>query len=326
MNRILLSLLAALGCFAPGAPAQDPSTSSGRVYPAKTIHIVVAYAPGGAVDLTVRLMQPRLSEALEAPVVVDNRPGAAGLIGAEFVSRAAPDGATLLYTVGADLAIRGLKPGAFDSTRDLTPIASAVASVSCLAARASLPVNSVRELIDHAKRNPGKLTYGSSGIGSTQHLTGERMKQYGADMVHVPFKGVAPAMTALVAGEIDLSVTNLATAMPQLRQGRIKVLAVTQAARFEGARDIAAIDESLPGFDMPVAWYGFFGPPKLPSAIVAKLAAAIEKSLGGPELKERIAEASMSVVFTGPGRFPAFIRETADAYGKVIKAAGIQLD
>ena len=191
MNSVFRPLLAVLACAAlsPCSPAQE--------LPAKAVHVVVAYAPGGAVDLTARLMQPRLSEALGAAVVVDNKPGAAGLIGAEFVSRAVPDGATLLYTVGADLAIRSLKPGAFDSTRDLIPIASAVASVSCIAARASLPVNSVRELIDYAKRNPGKLTYGSSGIGSTQHLTGERMKQYGADMVHVPFKGVAPAMTEI---------------------------------------------------------------------------------------------------------------------------------
>jgi len=320
MNPVPCSLLAALACagLAPRVPAQE--------VPAKPVRVVVAYAPGGAVDLTARLMQPLLSEALGAPVVVDNRPGAAGFIGAEFVSRAAPDGTTLLYTVGADLAIRGLKPGAFDSTRDLTPIASAVASVSCVAARASLPVDSIGELIDYAKRNPGKLSYGTAGIGSTQHLTGERLKQYGADMVHVPFKGVAPAMTALVAGEIDLSVTNLATALPQLRQGKIKVLAVTQARRFEGAREIPAIEEALPGFDVPIAWYGYFGPPGLPRAVVARLAAAIGKSLGAPELKEKITEAAMSVAFTGPEQFPGFIRETADAYGKVIKAAGIRLE
>jgi tripartite-type tricarboxylate transporter receptor subunit TctC len=320
MNPVSCPLLAVLACAAlvPCAPAQE--------VPAKPLRIVVAYAPGGAVDLTARLMQPRLSEALGAPVVVDNRPGAAGFIGAEFVSRAAPDGTTLLYTVGADLAIRGLKPGAFDSTRDLTPIASAVASVSCVAARASLPVNSIGELIDYAKRNPGKLSYGTSGIGSTQHLTGERLTQYGADMVHVPFKGVAPAMTALVAGEIEVSITNLATALPQLRQGKIKVLAVTQARRFEGAREIPAIEETLPGFDVPIAWYGFFGPPNLPRTVVTRLAAAIGKSLDGPELKDKITEAAMSVAFTGPEQFPALIRDTANAYGKVIKAAGVQLD
>ena len=292
----------------------------------KPIRVVVAYAPGGAVDLTARLLQQRMSEALGQPVVVDNKAGAAGLVGAEFVSRAAPDGYSLLYTVGADLAIRQLKPGAFDSTRDLTPISSAVASVTCVAARAALPAGSIAELIEYAKRNPDKLSYGTAGIGSTQHLAGERLKQYGAHILHVPFKGVAPAMTALVAGEIDLAVTNLATALPQLRQGKIKVLAVPQARRFEGAPDIAAIDETLPGFDMPVAWYGFFGPPNLPRPIVAKLAAAIAKSLEAPELKEKITEAAMSVAVIGPDRFPAFIRDTASAYGKVIKAAGIQLD
>ncbi len=319
MNSVLRPLLAALACAAaPGLSAQEA--------PAKPVRIVVAYAPGGAVDLTARLMQPLLSEALAKPVVVDNRPGAAGSIGAEFVSRALPDGTTLLYTVGADLAIRGLKPGALDPIRDLTPVASAVASVSCVAARASLPVDSIGELIDYAKRNPGKLSYGTAGIGSTQHLTGERLRQYGADMVHVPFKGVAPAMTALVAGEIDVSVTNLATALPQLRQGKIRVLAVTQARRFEGAREIPAIEETLPGFDVPVAWYGFFGPPNLPRAVVARLAAAIGKSLEAPELKGRITEAAMSVVFTGPERFPGLIRETADAYGKVIRAADVQLE
>jgi len=320
MNRISLPLLTALACagFAPHAPAQE--------YPAKPIRLVVPFPPGGAIDLTARLFQPRLTAALGQPLIVDNRPGAAGAIGAESVSRAAPDGYTLLYTVGADLAIRHGKPGALDLTRDLTPIAAAVASVSCVAARADLPVNSMGELIDYARHNPGKLTYGSSGIGSTQHLTGERLRQHGIDIVHVPFKGVAPALTALVAGQIDLVVTNLATAMPQLRQGKVKVLAVTQPIRFEGARDIPAVNEALPGFDMPIAWYGFFGPPKLPAAIVARLNAEIVKTLQAPELQGRIADASMSAIFTTPGQFVALIRDTAEAYGKVVKAAGVQLE
>ena len=320
MNPIRLPLLTALVCagFVPHASAQE--------YPNKPVRVVVAYAPGGAVDLTARLMQQRMSAALGQPVVVDNKPGAAGFVGAESVSRAAPDGYTLLYTVGADLAIRQGKPGSFDSTRDLTPIASAVASVTCVAARVGLPASSIGELIDYAKRNPGKLSYGTAGIGSTQHLAGERLNQYGAVMVHVPFKGVAPAMAALVAGEIDVSITNLATALPHLRQGRIKVLAVTQTQRFEGARDIPAIGETLPGFGLPVAWYGFFGPPGLPRPVVAKVAAAIARSLEAPEVKERLAEAAMSVAHTGPESFPALIRDTANAYGNLIQAAGIQLE
>lgn len=319
-SRHSLLCLAAWACASVpgGAPAQD--------YPYRAIHVVVPYAPGGAVDLTARLMQKGMSETLGQPLVIENKPGAAGHLGAEVVSRAAPDGYTLLYTVGAELAMRQSRPGAIDPARDLTPIASALASVSCIAVRARLPAASIGELIEYAKRNSGKLTYGTAGIASTQHLTGERMKQYGVEMVHVPFKGVAPAMTALVSGEIDVSVTNLATALPQVRQGKIRVLAVTQSKRFEGARDIPAIDEALPGFGMPVAWYGFFGPRNLPRPIVAKLAAAIGKSLEAPEMKAKITESAMSVVFTGPEQFPAFIRETADAYGKVIKAGGLQLD
>jgi tripartite-type tricarboxylate transporter receptor subunit TctC len=318
-NLRAAALAAAFACVvALPVRAQD--------YPAKPIHLVVPFPPGGAIDLTARLQQPLLSAALGQPVVVDNRPGAAGAIGAGFVSRAAPDGHTLLYTVGADLAIRHGQPGALDLTRDLTPIAAAVASVSCVAARAGLPVGSIAELMDYAKRNPGKLTYGSSGIGSTQHLTGERLRQSGMDMVHVPFKGVAPAMTALVAGQIDLVVTNLATAVPQLRQGKLRVLAVTQPNRFEGARDIPAINESLAGFDMPVAWYGFFGPPRLPAAVVSRLNAVIQKALQVPELKEKITGASMSVMSTSPEQFMDLIRDTVEAYGRVVRSTGVRLD
>jgi len=319
MNRTrrVLLVLSVLGA-APGVCAQDA--------PTRTVHIVVPYAPGGAVDLTARLMQQRLAEVLGQPVVVDNKPGAAGRLGAEQVSRAPPDGTTLLYTVGAELAMRQSRPGAIDPVRDLTPIASTVASVSCIVVRASLPFDSLAALIDYAKRNPGKLTYGTAGIASTFHLAGERIKQYGVDMVHVPFKGAGPSVAALVSGEIDVALTNLATALPQVRQGKIRLLAVTQRRRFEGAPEVPAIDEALPGFDMPVAWYAFFGPPGLPRPIVAKLAAAVGKLLETPELKSRIDEGAMSVVFTGPERLPDFIRDTAAAYAKVLQATGVQLD
>jgi tripartite-type tricarboxylate transporter receptor subunit TctC len=316
LQRALL-VLAAFG-IGSGVCAQD--------YPSRAVHVIVPYAPGGAVDLTARLMQQGLSEALGQPVVVDNKPGAAGRVGAEQVSRATPDGHTLLYTVGAELAMRQSRPGATDPSRDLTPIASTAASVSCVVVRAGLPVDSLATLVDYAKRNPGKLTYGTAGVASTFHLTGERMKQYGVDMVHVPFKGAGPSVTALVAGEIDVSLTNLATALPQLRQGKIRLLAVTQRRRFEGAPDVPAIDEVLPGFDMPVAWYAFFGPPGLPRRAVTKLAAAIGKLLETPELKGRINEGAMSVVFTGPERLPDLIRDTAAAYGKIIEVGGVKLE
>ena len=313
-----LLALAILPGLAAGALAQE--------YPSRAVRIVVPYAPGGAVDLTARLMQPRLSEELGQPVVVENKPGAAGQVAAEQVSRAPPDGHALLYTVGAELAMRQSRPGAVDPSRDLTPIASTFASVSCVVVRADLPVDSLRALVDYAKRNPGKLSYGTAGVASTFHLAGERMKQYGVEMVHVPFKGAGPSVTALVAGEIDLSLTNLATALPPMRQEKVRLLAVIQARRFPGAPEVPAIDEAMPGFDMPVAWYAFFGPAGLPRNVVAKVAAAIEKTLDAPELKRRIDEGAMSIVFTGPERMPDLIRDTAHAYGRIVKETGVQLE
>ena len=152
------------------------------------------------------------------------------------------------------------------------------------------------------------------------------MREYGVDMVHVPFKGVAPAMTALVAGEIDVSITNLATALPQVRQGKIRVLAVTQPKRFEGAPEIPAIDEALPGFGMPVAWYGFFGPPRLPRPVAERIAGAIEAVLRDPKVRAGVADGAMTLVYVGPERLPDLIRETAAAYAKIVKASGVRLD
>jgi tripartite-type tricarboxylate transporter receptor subunit TctC len=320
MHRASLCWITALLCVSVSVSARA------QEYPSKPMHLIVPYAPGGAVDLTARLMQPHLSAALGQPVVVDNRPGAAGRIGAELVSRAVPDGYTVMYTVGPDLAIRASQPGALDPARDLTPIASALASVSVIAARADLPLDSAAALIEYARRNPGKLTYGSAGVASTQHLTGERLKQQGIVLTHVPFKGVAPAMTALAAGEIDLAITNLATAAPQARQGRIKVLALTQARRFEGAPDVPAMNEALPGFDMPTSWYGFFGPPGLSRAIVAKWSVAIEAALAVPELRQQITTGAMTVVFASGRPFEALIRDTASAYGKLVETAGVPVD
>lgn len=313
-------------CLAGFALAAVSPAGLPQAYPAKPVHIVVPYAPGGAIDLTARLYLQRLSSALGQPVLVDNRPGAAGKLGAEVVSRTDPDGYTILYTVGGELTIWQSKPGTPDAVRNLTPIASAVTSVGCIAARADLPIQSVGELIEYVKRNPGKLTYGSSGIGSFQHLMGERLKQQGINLLHVPFKGVAPAMTALVAGQIDLAITNLATGLPQSRQGKVKILALTQSSRFEGTPNIPAMNEAMPGFEMPVPWYGFFGPPNLPRPIVSRLNAEIAKSLEAPEVKNRLTELSMMAIITNPEQFSTLVRDTGGIFQKIIKEANIQLE
>ncbi len=302
-----------------------PGILLAQPYPSKPVHLVTPFPPGGAVDLTARLMQQRLSASLGQPVVVDNRAGAGGRIGATFVSKASPDGYTMLLTVGSDLAMKQGMPGALNLLTDLTPIATAVASVSAIAVRNDLGVNNFRELMDLAKRNPGKLSYGSAGIASTHHLTGERLKQLGADMIHIPYKGLGPALSALVSGEVDLNITNVATVLPQARAGKVKIIAVIQPSRFDGLPDMPTVREALPGFDVPVAWYAFFGPPGLPRPIVDRWNSEIVKALEAQDIRQRLVEASMALMFTPPDQMPALIRTTADVYERLFKSTGITL-
>lgn len=302
----------------PGARAQS--------YPIKTVRILVPYDPGGAVDITARIYQQRLSIALGQQVLVENRPGGAGKVGAEVVSRAEPDGHLILYTAGGTLITWQANPAAPDAVRKLTPIASAVTSVGAIAARRDLPVNSMGELLEYAKRNPGKLSYGSSGIGSFQHLVGERLKLEGIDFLHVPYKGLPGAMTALAAGQIDLAITNLATGLPLFKEGKVKMLALTQSTRFEAVPSIPAITEAMPGFEMPAPWYGFWGPPQLPRAIVSKLSGEIVKSLAAPEVKSKLTDLSMVAVISTPDQFSTMVRDTQAIYQRIIKAGNIQLD
>jgi tripartite-type tricarboxylate transporter receptor subunit TctC len=300
--------------------------SLAQAYPSKPVRIVVPYDPGGAVDYTARLYQQRLGSALGQQVLVENRPGAAGKVGAEAVSRAEPDGYLILYTAGGTLTTWQASAGAPETVRNLTPIASAVTSVGAIAARTDLPVSSMGELLEFVKRNPGKLSYGSSGVGSFQHLTGERLKQQGFELLHVPYKGLAPAMTALAAGQIDLAITNLATGLPLATQGKVRILALTQSSRFEATPAIPAITEAMPGFEMPAPWYGFFGPPRLPQPVVSRLGSEIAKALVAPEVKSKLTELSMVAIITTPEQFSAMFRDTGSIYQSIIKAGNIQLE
>lgn len=302
------------------------SISVSAQYPTKPIRLIVPFPPGGAIDLTARLLGQRLSASFGQPFVVENRPGATGAIGEDFILQSAPDGYTILYTAGADRTIKKFlsKTTKHDPIKDFTPIATAVASVSCIVASTALPVTSVKELVDYAKRNPGKLSYGSPGEGSYMHLTGELLKQYGLVMVHVPFKGLAPAMTALAGGHVDVSITNFATAAASIRDGKARMLAIMDTERYEGAPNVPTVAEALPGFSMPRAWYGFFGPPGLPQGIVLKLNAEIAKALEAPEVNGKLREINVITVITPAEQLPAFISNMAESFGKIIKTAGIR--
>jgi tripartite-type tricarboxylate transporter receptor subunit TctC len=317
LPRMLLSVLAVASS---AATAQD--------YPSKPIHIIVPYAPGGVVDATARLLAERLGPSLRQTFIIENKAGAAGKIAAEFVSRAEPDGYTVLYTTTADLSLLQGKPSTGEAIRKLTPITAAISPVGAITARSGLGLDSMEELLAYVKSNPGKLTYGTAGYGSSQHLVGEYFKQQGYAMVHVPFNGIGPAMAALAGGQIDLAITNLASSLPLAEDGRVKILALPQSEPFDDRPDIPPITKAIPNFAFrrPFALYAFYGPPSLPPAIVAKLADEIGKTVVTPEIKARLKALSIVPIVTSPDEFAAMAQEIGATFQTVIKSADIKLE
>jgi tripartite-type tricarboxylate transporter receptor subunit TctC len=273
--------------------------------------------------LTARLLAEKLNATLGS-IVVENRAGATGKVGAEAVSRADPDGYSILYTVGGDLTVWQTKNDVPDRIRNLTPITSAVSTITVIAVRPTLAANSIAELLEFVRKNPGKLSYGSTGVGSYQHLMGEYLRSQGIDMLHVPYKGLAPVMTDLASGQIDVAISNLTTTLSLAKDGRVKLLAVARNDRYEGTPDIPSIKEALPNFKFPEPWYGFFGPPGLPAPIVSRLAREINSALASPEIKASLTKMSMVGISTTPEQFSAMVRETSTTYKTISDAAHIQ--
>ena len=304
------------------------SAATAQGYPSKPIHIIVPYAPGGIVDATARMLAERLGPALRQTFIIENKVGGAGKIAAEFVSRTEPDGYTILYTTAADLSLLQGKASTAEAIRNLTPITSAISPVGAITVRSSLGLNSMEKLLAYVKSNPGKLTYGTAGFGSSQHFIGEHFKQQGYDMVHVPFNGIAPAMAALAGGQIDLAITNLASSLPLAEDGRVKILALPQSEPFEGAPNIPPITKAMPDFAFrrPFALYAFYGPPGLPQPIVAMLADEIGKAVLSPEIKARLKALSIAPTVTSPEEFKAIVQEIGTTFQTVIKTGNIKLE
>ncbi|HEV8262406.1 MAG TPA: tripartite tricarboxylate transporter substrate binding protein [Burkholderiales bacterium] len=303
-----------------------PMAAHAQSYRAKPIRLIVAFPPGGSVDLTARIISEKLSLSLGQPIVVENRAGASGAIAEEFVSRATPDGYTILYTANSNMITRQFlsKSATVDPLRDLTPVATAVLSVNVVAVGTSHPATSLKELFEHARRNPGKLTYSSGGNSSYHHLIGELLKQHGIDLLQVPYKGLGPALTALVAGEVDIALTNFATALPHVKSGKVKVLAVLESSRYPETPDVPTVSEALPGFKAPPSWFGFFGPAGLPQPIVVSLNGEIAKVLESSEVSARIRGVYLNVLITPPEKLRPLILETTETFGRIVKSAGIQ--
>ncbi|HZQ63506.1 MAG TPA: tripartite tricarboxylate transporter substrate binding protein [Casimicrobiaceae bacterium] len=306
-----------------------PGPAAAQNYPAKTIRLVVPFPPGGPLDVTGRLIAQKLTEAWGQSVVVDNRPGAGGNIGADLVAKSAPDGYTVV--MGA-LSTHAVNPHLFssmpyDAIKDFAPITLLAITPNVLVVNPSLPVSSVKDLIAYAKANPGKLSFGSGSNGSAGHLAGELLKvDAGIDMVHVPFKGAAPATQALLAGDTQLMFDNLANVMPQVKAGKVKALAVTTAQRSRLAPDLPTMAEAgVPGFDIST-WYGLLAPAGTPAPIIAKWNAEVTRILNSPDVREKLLAQGAEPAPDTPEQFAAFIARENAKYQRIVKASGAKVD
>jgi tripartite-type tricarboxylate transporter receptor subunit TctC len=300
-----------------------------QTYPAKSIRLIVPVAPGGGTDIVARLIAQGLTDRWGQSVVVDNHGGGGGVIGVSLVAKAVPDGYTMLlgsngHITFASALYRNLP---YDTQKDLAPISLVANQPFVLAVHPSLPAHSVQELIALVKKNPGQITYASGGSGGASHLGTELLQiTTGISMVHVPYKGTGPGMTALLSGEVQVAIIGVATVLPHMTTGKIRALAVTGAKRSQAAPDLQTIAEAgVPGYEFDV-WYGLLFTGGTPRDIVMKTNAELVRILKSPATAERYASAGLEPVTTTPEEFAAMIKSEIPKWQKVVKAAGLKAD
>jgi len=325
-NGALVGASAWSGLGLSQAWAQGAGLGLGN-WPQKVIRIVVPNPAGGTADVLPRLILEQLGSRLGQIVIVDNKPGAAGNIGAEFVANAEPDGYTLLASPPTTLAINpSLYPKLNYDASKFVPITILATVPNVLMVHPSVPFNTVQEFMAYAKANPDKLTYASQGSGSTAHLTAELFKmRTGLKLVHIPYKGDAPAMADLLAGHVNLMFGNIAAANVHLKAGKLKILAVTSPKRLAALPEVPALNDFVPGM-VSVTWFGLVAPAKTPPAIAAKLSATISDILKMPEIAKRFAEASADPLGNTPEEAVAWIKEESERWRAVVRAGNIKVD
>jgi tripartite-type tricarboxylate transporter receptor subunit TctC len=300
--------------------------ASAQTYPDRPITVVVPFTPGASTDAVARLTQDILARELGQPIVIENRPGAGGTLGSAVVANAQPDGYTLLVTVNSPLTTNMFvqKTYPFDARRAFAPISLAAESVLVLAVNAKLPVTTVRELVDYVKRNPGKVSYGSAGVGSAHQIAGEMINQRaGIDMAHVPYRGSAPAIQDLVAGSIQVSFGTTPAVLPLAQEGTIRILALAEARRHPDLPGIPTIDETYPGI-ITNTWVGFLAPARTPRAIISRLNAAMNLALRQPDVIEKFKVQGLTAVGSSPEDLQRLITEEYARWEKALPALGIQ--
>jgi tripartite-type tricarboxylate transporter receptor subunit TctC len=310
--------------LAIGVVGFDSGPAPAQTYPSKPVRIVVPFAAGGSVDALARVVGGKLSEQINQPVVVENRPGAGGNIGADVVAKSAPDGYTILQnTVGQAIAPAIFRTLPFDTLKDFVPVTQLVATTLILVASPHLPAKSIQELVALAKSRPGTLNYGMSGVGNPLHLTMEMFKIATAlDILGVPYRGDAPIIAALITGEMQVAVVPLSIARPFIASGQIRALAVTGVKRSVVLPDVPTIGETVPGFESS-SWQAWFAPARTPRDIVEVIHRETAKSLAAPDVLERLREWVNEPVGSRPEEFDAFFRAEVAKFGRVVKDARI---
>lgn len=311
--------------LALGAAMLAAGSARGQDFPSQTIRVVVPYPPGGVVDPTARLLATPLAAVLGQPVVIDNRPGAAGAIGIAAVAQAKPDGHTLLYhssTISTSATVQH-ENAKLDVQAVLTPVAMVGSSPFLMDVHPSVPVKNIQELIAYAKANPGKLNYGSSGRGSSNHLAAELFKRMaGVDIVHVPFQGGGPALNARLAGTIQVGFDTITGTAQLIKAGRLRGLAVTGMQRSQAVPDMPTVHESgVPNYDVTF-WLGYFAPANTPAAVVNKIAAAVREATLKPDVVEKFAALGIDRSNASPEQFAVLFRGEIDKWDKLLKALG----
>ncbi len=303
-----------------------PDPAAAQDYPTRQVTILVPQAPGASSDLLARTLAERLQALWGQSVIIDNRPGAGSNLGAAVAARAAPDGYTLMIGTDALMTsnIHLYKSMAFDPVKDFAPITMAGANIICLAVHDEPPVKTMPELIAYAKANPGKLKYGTPGVASPHHLSGELLAlKTGIEIVHVPYRGGGPAANDLLGGHIPMAFLSLSSAVPLLPTGKIRIVALVEKNRYAAMPDVPTIGETIPGFEMS-SWLGVFAPAATPAPLVARIGDAITGIFNDPPVKEKLATLGLVVGPVTPAELAAMIKRDTEVRGALIKAANIQ--
>lgn len=304
-----------------------PQAARAQAYPSKPIRLVVPYPPGGGLDIFARTMGPRLGQQLGQPIVIENRPGASGVIGADAVAKAAPDGYTLLIAFGSQyLQPFVSKNVPYDTRNDFTPIVAVARVPNIVIVHPSFPATSMKELVDIAKAKPGAVAYVTAGAGTSQHLAGLLMEMSAnISLLHVSYKGGGPALQDLIGGQVQMGILVMSTVWPQVKAGKLRPIAVVESSRSRSAPDVPTVGESgIPGYAMPDLWLGFLGPRALAPAIVNRLNAEFLSAARAPEIAPKLETMGYELTGGTPAQLAEQITRSMDAYGSITSGAGIK--